>query len=62
VQKAGIKVKPEVLIPLVGFTKELVLQVAVVHAAAEVATAEKKVKLNSMGRHDDRSPARRPRR
>jgi pyruvate,orthophosphate dikinase len=46
VQKAGIKVKPEVMIPLVGFKKELDLQVAVVHAAAKAVMAEKKVKLN----------------
>ena len=48
VQKAGIKVKPEVMIPLVGFKKELDLQVAVVHAAAKAVMAEKKVKLNYM--------------
>ena len=46
VQKAGIKVKPEVMIPLVGFKKELDLQVAVVHAAAKAVMAEQKVKLN----------------
>jgi pyruvate,orthophosphate dikinase len=48
VQKAGIKVKPEVMIPLVGFKKELDLQVEVVHAAAKAVMAEKKVKLNYM--------------
>jgi len=48
VQKAGIKVKPEVMIPLVGFKRELDLQVAVVHAAAKAVMAEKKVKLNYM--------------
>ena len=46
VQKAGIKVKPEVMIPLVGFKKELDLQVAVVHAAAKAVMAEQKVKIN----------------
>jgi pyruvate,orthophosphate dikinase len=46
VQKSGIKVKPEVMIPLVGFKRELDLQVAVVHAAAKAVMAEKKVKLN----------------
>jgi pyruvate,orthophosphate dikinase len=46
VQKAGIKVKPEVMIPLVGFKKELDLQVEVVHRAAKAVMAEKKVKLN----------------
>ena len=48
VQKAGIKVKPEVMIPLVGFKRELDLQVAVVHAAAKAVMAEKKVKLTYM--------------
>ena len=46
VQKKGIKVKPEVMIPLVGFKKELDLQVAVVHAAAKAVMAEKKIKLD----------------
>ncbi len=48
VQKAGIKVKPEVMIPLVGFKKELDLQVEVVHRVAKEVMAEKKVKLNYM--------------
>ena len=47
-QKAGIKVKPEVMIPLVGFKRELDRQVALVHAAAKAVMAEKKVKLNYM--------------
>ena len=34
VQKAGIKVKPEIMIPLVGFKKELDNQVEIVHAVA----------------------------
>ena len=33
VQKKGIKVKPEIMIPLVGFKKELDLQVEIVHAS-----------------------------
>jgi pyruvate,orthophosphate dikinase len=45
VQKKGIKVKPEVMIPLVGFKKELELQVAVVHRVAEEVQKEKKLKL-----------------
>ncbi len=46
VQKKGIKVKPEVMIPLVGFPKELELQIEVVHrVAAEVQKATKQ-KLN----------------
>ena len=43
VQKSGIKVKPEVMIPLVGFKKELDLQVEVVHRVAQEVMKEKKV-------------------
>jgi pyruvate,orthophosphate dikinase len=46
VQKKGIKVKPEVMIPLVGFKKELDLQVAIVHQVAADVQREKKVKLS----------------
>ncbi|HVU34954.1 MAG TPA: putative PEP-binding protein [Opitutaceae bacterium] len=46
VQKEGIKVKPEIMIPLVGFKKELDLQIEVVHRVAQEVQAEKKVKLN----------------
>jgi len=46
VQKAGIKVKPEVMIPLVGFKKELDLQVEVVHRVAKEVMAEQKVKID----------------
>jgi pyruvate,orthophosphate dikinase len=45
VQKAGIKVHPEVMIPLVGFKKELDLQVEVVHRIASEVMKEKGVKL-----------------
>jgi pyruvate,orthophosphate dikinase len=48
VQKSGIKVKPEVMIPLVGFKKELDLQVEVVHRVAKEVMAEKKVKIAYM--------------
>ncbi|MGO8930098.1 MAG: pyruvate, phosphate dikinase [Limisphaerales bacterium] len=48
VQKSGIKVKPEVMIPLVGFKKELDLQVDVVHRVAKEVMAEQKVKLDYM--------------
>ncbi len=48
VQKAGIKVKPEVMIPLVGFKKELDLQVEIVHRVAKEVMAEKKVKFPYM--------------
>src|SRR5438067_4688776 len=46
VQKAGIKVHPEIMIPLVGFKKELDLQVEVVHRIAAEVMKEKGVKLN----------------
>jgi len=46
VQKVGIKVKPEVMIPLVGFKRELDLQTELVHRVAKEVMAEKKVKLN----------------
>ena len=46
VQKAGIKVKPEVMIPLVGFKRELDLQAELVHRVAKEVMAEQKVKLN----------------
>ncbi|NBX35174.1 pyruvate, phosphate dikinase, partial [bacterium] len=42
VQKKGIKVKPEVMVPLVGFKRELDLQVEVIHrVAAEVQKEQK---------------------
>jgi pyruvate,orthophosphate dikinase len=43
--KKGIKAKPEIMIPLVGFKRELDLQVALVHEVAKQVQAEKKVKL-----------------
>ncbi len=43
--KAGIKCKPEIMIPLVGFKREFDLQAAVVHEVAKAVMAEKKVKL-----------------
>ena len=46
VQKKGIKVKPEVMIPLVGFKKELDIQVEIVHRVAKEVQAEKKQKLS----------------
>ena len=44
-KKQGIKANPEIMIPLVGFKKELDLQVALVHEVALAVQAEKKVKL-----------------
>ncbi|HEY5912989.1 MAG TPA: putative PEP-binding protein, partial [Verrucomicrobiae bacterium] len=46
VQKEGVKVKPEVMIPLVGFKKELDLQVEIVHRVAKEVMAEKKVRFD----------------
>jgi pyruvate, orthophosphate dikinase len=46
VQKEGIKVVPEVMIPLVAFKKEFDLQLEVVHRVAREVQAERKVKLN----------------
>jgi pyruvate,orthophosphate dikinase len=46
--KKGIKVHPEVMIPLVGFKKELDLQVEIVHRVAKEVQAEKKVKFTYM--------------
>ena len=40
VQKDGIKVKPEIMIPLVGFKKERDHQVAIVHRVAEAVQKE----------------------
>ncbi len=48
VAKKKIKVKPEVMIPLVGFKKELDLQVEIVHRVAKEVMAEKKVKFDYM--------------
>ena len=43
--KKGFKAKPEIMIPLVGFKKELDLQVQVVHEVAKAVMAEKKTKI-----------------
>ena len=43
--KKGFKAKPEIMIPLVGFKKELDLQVEIVHQVAELVQKEKKVKI-----------------
>jgi pyruvate, orthophosphate dikinase len=44
--KKGFKAKPEIMIPLVGFKKELDLQVAIVHEVAALVQKEKKVKIS----------------
>ncbi|MGD0837828.1 MAG: pyruvate, phosphate dikinase [Polyangia bacterium] len=48
VNKEGIKVEPEIMIPLIGTKKELDLQVALVRATAEKVAAESKSKLRYM--------------
>jgi pyruvate,orthophosphate dikinase len=45
VQKEGIKVKPEIMIPLVGFKKELDLQVEIVHRVAREVMKESGKKI-----------------
>ncbi len=46
--KQKIKANPEIMIPLVGFKKELDLQAAIVHEVAAQVQKEKKVKLTYM--------------
>ena len=46
VVKLKIKVKPEIMIPLVGFKKEFDLQAEIVHRVAKQVMAEKKVKFD----------------
>ena len=48
VQKEGIKVRPEIMIPLVAYKKELDLQIDVVHRVAREVEKEQGVKLNYM--------------
>jgi pyruvate,orthophosphate dikinase len=44
--KQGFKARPEIMIPLVGFKRELDLQVAVVHEVARAVQAEKKTRIS----------------
>ena len=53
VQNEGIPVKPEIMIVLVGFPKELRNQLEVVHRVAQQVQDEKKTKVEIHGRHDD---------
>src|SRR4051794_4160632 len=46
VQKKGIKVNEEIMIPLVGYPRELSLQIEIVHRVAAEVMKEKKVKLS----------------
>ena len=45
VQKKKIKVSPEIMVPLVGFKKELELQAEIVHRVAKEVSKDKGVKL-----------------
>jgi len=44
-KKQGVKALPEIMIPLVGFKKELDLQVALVHQVAKAVQSERKVRI-----------------
>ena len=46
VQGKGIKVRPEIMIPLVGFPRELKLQIDIVRRVAGEVAKEKKAKFN----------------
>src|SRR5438105_11798702 len=46
VQKKGLKVRPEIMIPLVGFPRELELQIDIVHRVADEVAKEQKAKFN----------------
>jgi pyruvate,orthophosphate dikinase len=45
-KRLKIRTQPEIMIPLVGFKKELDLQVAIVHEVAKSVQAQKKTKLS----------------
>jgi pyruvate, orthophosphate dikinase len=46
VQANGIKVRPEIMIPLVGFPRELKLQIEIVNRVADEVAKKKKVKFD----------------
>ncbi|HYY27683.1 MAG TPA: pyruvate, phosphate dikinase [Chthoniobacterales bacterium] len=46
VQKQGVRVRPEIMIPLVGFPKELTQQLEIVNRVASEVAKEKKVRFN----------------
>jgi pyruvate,orthophosphate dikinase len=46
VQRKGIKVRPEIMIPLVGFPRELKLQIDIVRRVADAIARERKTKFN----------------
>jgi len=46
VQRKGKKVRPEIMIPLVGFPRELTLQIEIVRRVAVAVEKERKIKFN----------------
>ena len=60
VAKEGVKVKPEVMIPLTGGLKEMANQAAIVRRVAEEVFAEKEKQRRIPGGNHDRAAARRP--
>ncbi len=46
VQKKGLKARPEIMVPLVGFAKELELQIQLIHQVAREVAKAKKTKFN----------------
>ncbi len=48
VQKKGIDVKPEVMVPLVGYAKELEIQAGIIHRVAAEVMEKKGVKIDYM--------------
>jgi pyruvate, orthophosphate dikinase len=46
VQRKGVKVHPEIMIPLVGFPRELKLQIDIVRRIADAIAQERKTKFN----------------
>ena len=57
VQKAGIKVEPEIMIPLVGFLTELKAQAKIVHDTAAEGVRREGRDGEVPGRHHDRVAA-----
>ena len=57
--KEGLKVVPEIMIPLVGLVKELQDQKVIVDRVAAEVMKEQKHQVQVPGRHDDRGAARR---
>ena len=58
-KKEGLRAHPEIMIPLVGFKKELDLQVAIVHQDRGRGPGGEEGQTDLFGRDDDRGAARR---